>query len=85
MGFVVDAGQMLEIKVRVHLRRTDVGVTQKFLHAAQVPARLEQVRREGMAKQMRMQRHAESRGRRPAADPFLDRARAQALTALADE
>jgi hypothetical protein len=32
MGLIVCAGEMLEIKVRVDLRRADVGVSQKFLH-----------------------------------------------------
>ena len=36
MRFVVDAGQVLEIKMRVHLCRTDVGMTQEFLHATQL-------------------------------------------------
>ena len=74
MGFVVDAGQVLEIKMRVHLRRTDVGMAEKFLHAAQVAARFEQMRRERMAQQMRVQRHAETRGLGPAANALLDRA-----------
>jgi hypothetical protein len=31
---VVDAGQVLEIKVGVDLRRADVGMAQQFLHGA---------------------------------------------------
>ena len=85
MRFVVDAGQVREIKVRVDLRRTDVGMPQEFLDAAQVAARLEQVRREGMAQQVRMHRHVEAARRRPAADAPLDRARAEAAAALPDE
>jgi hypothetical protein len=36
VGRVVDAGQVLEIKVGVDLGRADVDVTQQFLHGAQV-------------------------------------------------
>jgi hypothetical protein len=34
MSLVIGAGEMLEIKVRVDLRSRDVGVAEKFLHAA---------------------------------------------------
>ena len=52
VSLVVYLGQMLEVKVRIHLGRRDVGVTQQFLHAAQVVARLEQVGGEGMPEQV---------------------------------
>ena len=41
VGLVVDAGQVLEIKMRVDLGRGDVGVPQQLLDAAQVLARFE--------------------------------------------
>src|SRR5688500_20159577 len=85
MRFVVDAGQVGKIKVRVHLRSTDVRMSQEFLHAAQVAARLEQVRCEGMAQEVRMHGHVEVAARRPAADAALDRARAEPAAALTDE
>src|SRR5512137_712318 len=52
VGSVVDAGQVLEIKVGVHLGRADVGVAQQFLHRAQVARRFQQVRGERMAEQV---------------------------------
>jgi hypothetical protein len=33
---IVDLGQMLEIQMRVDLRRGQIGVTQQFLHRAQI-------------------------------------------------
>ncbi len=43
VSFVVDAGQMLEIKMRIDLGRGDVGVAEQLLDAAQVLARFEQM------------------------------------------
>ena len=40
--------------VRVPLRRSDVGVAEHLLDASQVGAAFEQVRREGMAEEMRV-------------------------------
>jgi hypothetical protein len=40
---VVDAGQMRKVEVSVDLRAADVGMTQQFLHSAQVLAGFEQV------------------------------------------
>src|SRR5262245_57970335 len=85
MGFVVDAGQVLEVKVRIYLRRTDVGMAEKFLPAAEVPARLEQVGGERVPEEMRVHRHVQVAARGPAPDPALDRARAEAPAVLADE
>ena len=54
MGRVVNAGEVLEVKVRVDLGGGDVGVAEQLLHAAQLAARLQQVRSEGMPEQVRM-------------------------------
>ena len=53
MRFVIDAGEVLKIKVGIDLRRADIGVTQQFLHPPQVSAGLQKVRGEGMAQQVR--------------------------------
>ncbi len=71
---VVDAGQMRKIEVGIDLRGADVGVTQQFLHAAQIGAGLEQMSCKRMTKHMRvdMQRRslaARPRRRRAAARP----------------
>ena len=46
MRSVVYLGEVLKVKVCVYLRRRDVGVAQEFLDAAQIVARLEQMRGE---------------------------------------
>ena len=51
---IIDAGEVLKIKVSVDLRRGDIGVAEQLLDATQVLARLEQVRGEGMSEQVRM-------------------------------
>src|ERR1022692_3280651 len=56
---------MLEIQMRVNLRRTDVGMTEQLLDSTQIAARFEQVRRKGMAKHVRMQLYADALPARP--------------------
>jgi hypothetical protein len=43
MCLVVYLGQVLEVKVRIYLGGTDIGVTEEFLDATQIVARFEQV------------------------------------------
>src|SRR5690606_17309921 len=62
---IVDLGEVLKIKVGVHLGRRNVGVSEQFLHAAQVLAGLEQVCRKGVTEQMRMDTCAEPQVPRP--------------------
>ena len=38
MRFVVYLGEVLEVKVRIHLSSTDIRVTKKFLHATKIVA-----------------------------------------------
>jgi hypothetical protein len=85
MRFVVDAGEMLKIKVGVDLGRADIGVAQEFLHRPEVATGLEQVGGEGMPQLMGMDagRHAETA--RPLAHAGLNRAGAQATAEPADE
>ena len=54
MRFIVNLGEMLEIKVRVNLRCGNVGVAQQLLDPAQVVAGLEDVGGEGVAEEMRV-------------------------------
>jgi hypothetical protein len=54
---IVDAGEMLKIKVGVDLGRGDVGMAQEFLHAPQILTRLEQMGGERMPEQMRVHVH----------------------------
>src|SRR5262245_57709480 len=58
--------------MRIHLRRTDIGVAEKFLHAAQVPARLEQVSRKRVTEQVWMRLHAQAGTSRPIVDAQLN-------------
>src|SRR5262245_29545112 len=69
----------------VDLRGTDIGVPEKFLHAAQVPARLEQVSGKGMTKQVRMGLDPDPGTTRPVIDPELHGARADALSVASYE
>ena len=80
---VVDPGEVLEIKVRVDLRRADVGVAEQFLHRAQVLARLEQVRRERVPEHVRVHVHGQSLPPRPARDAPLHDARPEAAAVAA--
>src|SRR5512139_309737 len=75
VGNVVDAGQVLEIKVRIHLGGADVGVAEQLLHRAQVARRLEQVRGEGMAEQVRVHVLGQPLQAGPASDASLHDAR----------
>ncbi len=76
VSFIVYLGKMLEIKVSIYLSRADIGMAQQFLDAAQIAARLEQMGRKAVAKQVRVDalRYAGLPG--PVADPILDAARA---------
>ena len=72
MCLVVYLGQMLEIKVCIHLRSRDVGVAQKLLNAAQIMARFEQVRRKRVPKQMWVDIGIDALLARPVGDTGLD-------------
>ena len=49
MRRVVDFGQMLEIEMRVDLRRSDTGVAKHFLHRTQITRRLQYMRSKRVA------------------------------------
>src|SRR5690606_27053190 len=85
MRSIVDVGEMLEVKMRIDLRRRQARVAEQLLDGAQIPARLEQMRRERVAQHVRMDpdRHAAPPG--PSVDPCLDRALAEPRAAPADE
>src|SRR5512139_525768 len=85
VGSVVDAGQVLEIKMGVHLGRADVGVAEQFLHRPQVARRLQQVRREGMPEQVRVHVLGQALQASPAGDAPLHDARPEAAAVHADE
>jgi hypothetical protein len=38
VGFVVDTGEVLEIKMGVDLGRSNIRVTQQLLHTTQIPS-----------------------------------------------
>src|SRR6185437_751259 len=82
---VVNAGEVLEVKVGVDLGRGDVGMPQQFLYPAQLGAGLEQVRGEGMAEKMRIDMGGEALAARPVRDPQLDRPPPEAPPGAADE
>ena len=50
----IGAFQAVDRDMRVDLGRTEVGVSQEFLHDAQIGAVVEQMGREGMAQHVRM-------------------------------
>src|SRR6516162_2957286 len=85
VGSVVDAGKVLEVKVRVDLGSRDVGVTEQLLHPAQLPARFQQMRSKGMAEQVRMYVHSQPLPPGPHCHARLHRARAESYTVAADE
>src|ERR1700739_5124386 len=85
MGSVVNAGQVLEVKVGIDLGGRDVGVPEQLLHAAQLATRLEQVRGKGMAEEMRVDVPPESLAARPERHACLDGARSEPPAGAADE
>src|SRR5579862_7607494 len=85
MGSVVDAGEVLEVKMSIDLGGRDIGVAEELLHTAQLATRLEQVRGKGVAEEVRMHRHGESLASRPVGDAALHRTRAEPLAVPADE
>ena len=85
MRSIVNLGEMLKIKVRVHRRGGNIGMSQQFLHAAQVLARFKQMRGERMPEHVRMHVQSQSLLLRPIRQSGLDGARADAFAALADK
>ena len=85
MGTVVNAGEVLEVKVRIYLCRGDVGVAEEFLHAAKLSTGFKQMRCEGMPEEVRVHRHSQSAPPRPCGDAQLHGARSQAPAVSGDE
>src|SRR5215469_2635320 len=71
VGSVINAGKVLEVKVRVDLGGGDVGVAEQLLHPAQLAARLQQVRSKGVPEQVRMHAQVQSLAARPVRDARL--------------
>src|SRR5215510_1204605 len=72
VGSVVGAGQVGEIKVRIDLRRGDVGVAEQLLDTAQILTRFKQMGREGMPEQVGINACRQAGAPRPLRDPELD-------------
>jgi hypothetical protein len=85
MRFIVNAGEVLEIKVRIYLGRADVGVPKQFLHGPQVAAGLEQVRGEGVPEHVRMHVFRQTTEPRPVRDAALHDAGTEPSAAHSDE
>src|SRR5271154_2441192 len=85
VGCLVCAGKMLKIKVGIDLRGADVGVPEQFLDRAQIAAGLKQMRRKGMAQQMRVDAEREPLQLRAPRDPGLHQAPADAPARAANE
>jgi len=81
----VDAGEVLKIKVGVNLGGRDVCVTQQFLDAAQILARLEQMRGEGVTEEMRVYVHRQALFAGATRHAGLNRARCDRATFATDE
>ena len=86
MGCVVDLGEVLEIKVRIDLRRRDIRVAEQFLHSRAGPG---SIRADGVANEWRNMCGWTWRPRslplRPAFDALLHDARPDTTPAPADE
>ena len=54
MRRIVDFGQMLEIEMRVDLRRGNTGVAEHFLHRAQIAGGLQDMRGKRVTQHVRM-------------------------------
>src|SRR5699024_4273851 len=85
MCIIISAGQMLKIKMRVHLRGGNAGVAEQLLHRTQVAAGLEHVGGEGVAQQMWMDASIEPAASAPVVESRLDRAACEPGAAAADE
>ena len=69
MGSVVDAGQVLEIKMSVDLGGRDVRVAEQFLDGTQLSTGFKQMRGKGVPEQMRMDVHGQALAQRPPGKP----------------
>ena len=85
MCLVVNLGEMLEIKVRIHLGRGYVRVPEQFLHAPQVMARFEDMGGERMPKQVGVDIGVDPLLFRPVLHAGLDRARTDAPASVTDK
>src|SRR6185436_5882489 len=85
MSSIVSLRQVLEVQVRVNLRRGNAGMPQHLLHRAQVAARLQHVRGERVPQDVGMDVRREATLERPALRPLLHRTRAEAPAVAADE
>ena len=85
MGSVVNAGQVLEIKMGVDLGRGDVRVPEQFLHAANSPLDSSRCEANECLNRCGWTCTARPWRARPVRDPLLDGPRAQAPPGAADE
>src|SRR5687768_6444275 len=85
MGSVVDLGEVLKIKVRVHLCRGNICMAEQLLNAAQVLARFQQMSGERMTKHVRVDVYAQSLPLRPFADAQLNCSRSETCAAMRDK
>jgi hypothetical protein len=85
MSLIIDVCEMLEVEMRIYLRRRQARVTEKFLNGAQIAARFEQMGRKRMAQHVRVDPRWTTLPYRPMIDPRLDAARGQPLPSIADE
>ena len=81
MSFVVDTGEVLEIKMGVNLGRRNIGVAEQLLHATQIPTRFKDMRRKRMPEQVGVYAQAHSLPPSPVSHPGLDSSPAQTLAA----
>src|SRR5690606_20388224 len=72
MRAVVDAGEVLEIEVRVHLGGADIRVAEQLLDGPQVAAGLEEMAGEGMAQHVGVHAGRQPLPDGPGAEPLLD-------------
>src|ERR1700733_8489230 len=82
---VVNAGQVLKVKVGIDLGGREVGVAQELLHTAKFATGFKQMRREGVPEKVWIHRHAEPQAPRPRGDAQLHGAAAEPAAVLANE
>src|SRR5690348_8806701 len=85
MRSLVDAGQVLEVKVGVDLGSRDTGVPQQLLYAAQLTARFQQMGGKRVAEKVGVDVHAQTLPDSPLRHELLDRPGTQPPAASADE
>ena len=85
MSFVVDTGEVLEIKMRVDLGGRQVRVSQQLLDTAQISTGFKEMRSERVSEDVRVDPQADSLSARPVRNSLLYGPRSQAAAVPSHE